>query len=80
MLDAGYGFPREKKVRLEKLTPLQGSCLTFLIWQTDSTTTHHRQPKEYASIRVVRCPDEITKTKIKNRTVENMKLLPNKSI
>jgi hypothetical protein len=72
ILDAGYGFPREKKVRKEKINAISSQLSNFLIWQTgrtDLTTTKC----QYAAVRVVGCPDEKTKNLLESRTIENMK-------
>jgi len=72
ILDAGYGFPREKKVRKEKINAISSQLSNFLIWQTgrtDLTTTEC----EYAAVRVIGCSDENTKKLLESRTIENMK-------
>ena len=84
ILDAGYGFPREKKVRKEKINAIASQLSNFLIWQTH----HHQQPQketdipneketaiphQYANVRVVGCSDENIKTLLENRTIDNMK-------
>jgi len=72
-----FSFSIFRKVRKEKINAIARQLSNFLIWQTESPTTHHKQQKEYAIVRVVGCPDESTKTLIENRTVENMKRLSN---
>jgi len=69
VLDAGYGFPREKKVRKEKLNAISSQLSNFLIWQTNLSKEDH----QYAIVRLVGCPDEKTKEFLENRTIENMK-------
>ena len=71
ILDAGYGFPREKKVRKEKINAISSQLSNFLIWQTGlaATTTEC----QYAAVQVVGCPDEKTKQILESRTIENMK-------
>jgi len=67
VLDAGFGFPREKKVRKEKINAISSQLSNFLVWQTGATAS------QYALVRVVGCPDENIKTLLENRTIENMK-------
>jgi hypothetical protein len=88
ILDAGYGFPREKKVRKEKINAIASQLSNFLIWQTNHHQHQQQQqqketdirnekettrPYQYANVRVVGCPDENIKTILENRTIENMK-------
>lgn len=73
LLDAGYGFPREKKVRKEKINAISSQLSNFLIWQTMGST---KTDCQFAVVRVVGCPDEKTKMLLENRTIENMKRAP----
>ena len=70
VLDAGYGFPREKKVRKEKINAISSQLSNFLVWQTGATGSAAYQ---YALVKVVGCPDENIKKLLENRTIENMK-------
>jgi hypothetical protein len=75
ILDAGYGFPREKKVRKEKINAISSQLSNFLVWQTGLTTATATTATECqsAAVRVVGCPDEKTKQILERRTIENMK-------
>jgi len=70
VLDAGYGFPREKKVRKEKINAIALQLSNFLTWQM-----HQQETYQYstASIKLVGCPDENIKILLENRTLENIK-------
>ena len=72
ILDAGYGFPREKKVRKEKINAISSQLSNFLIWQTGKTGLATKEC-QYAAVRVVGCPDENTSKLLESRTIENMK-------
>jgi hypothetical protein len=78
LLDAGYGFPREKKVRKEKINAISCQLSNFLIWQTKRTGLPTKEC-QYAMVRVVGCPDEKTKNLLESRTIENMKKCPSSS-
>ncbi len=67
VLDAGYGFPREKKVRKEKINAISSQLSNFLVWQTGAMSS------QYALVQVVGCPHDNIKTLLENRTIENMK-------
>ena len=73
VLDAGYGFPREKKVRKEKINAIASQLSNFLVWQTGRTDSTAGRGCKYALVRVVGCPDENTRKILENRTIENMK-------
>jgi len=70
VLDAGYGFPREKKVRKEKINAIALQLSNFLTWQMHQQETYHYST---ASIKLVGCPDENIKILLENRTLENIK-------
>lgn len=72
ILDAGYGFPREKKVRKEKINAISSQLSNFLIWQTRKSGLNTTEGQN-AIVRVVGCPDENTKELLERRTVENMR-------
>jgi len=72
ILDAGYGFPREKKVRKEKINAISSQLSNFLIWQTSEDVTKITENNN-AAVRVVGCPDENTNKLIKSRTIYNMR-------
>lgn len=73
VLDAGYGFPREKKVRKEKINAIASQLSNFLVWQIGPNGSAATNGYEYASVRVVGCPDQAVKNSLENRTIENMK-------
>lgn len=73
VLDAGYGFPREKKVRKEKINAIASQLSNFLVWQIGPNGSAATNGCEYALVKVVGCPDETVKTNLENRTIENMK-------
>lgn len=78
ILDAGYGFPREKKVRKEKINAIASQLANFLIWQQlhrqqQQQGRHHKHIYNHGIVQVVGCPDENIKFLLESRTIENMK-------
>lgn len=72
VLDAGYGFPREKKVRKEKINAIASQVSNFLVWQIAAAISTATE-RSCAVVKVVGCPDESIKTSLENRIMENMK-------
>ena len=74
LCDAGYGFPREKVPRREKVNAVASQLSNYLSWQTDDNTRSKRNNLPLAGIQVVGCPDEKTKIALEQRLLENMKI------
>ena len=64
--DAGYGFPREKKPRKEKILAIARQLVNFLEWQQQASTS----TDTLAHVRVVGCQDDEIKYLLENRTKE----------
>jgi hypothetical protein len=60
--DAGYGVPREKRPRQEKILAIARQLANFLIWQ------QVQEKDYYAAIKVVACQDESLKQALEERT------------
>jgi hypothetical protein len=64
--DAGFGFPREKKPRREKINAITRQLVNFLEWQI--SFSKQNPELEIAQIQLVGCPDEATKSVLEERT------------
>mmetsp|Transcript_30935 Transcript_30935/g.51483 ORF Transcript_30935/g.51483 Transcript_30935/m.51483 type:complete len:272 (+) Transcript_30935:304-1119(+) len=76
--DAGYGFPREKVPRKEKINAIAGQLSNFLKWQTAQQKTFADDADKknvqtaLACVRVVGCPDETSRSTLEARLLEKM--------
>ena len=64
LCDAGYGVPRENRPRKEKILAMARQLVNFLQWQEQQEPT-----REYATIKIVACPDECVKEALEERTL-----------
>lgn len=64
--DVGYGFPKEKKPRRERVNAVTRQIVNFLEWQVEATKND--PTKSLALLRVVGCQDEATKSVLEDRT------------
>jgi hypothetical protein len=74
--DCGYGFPREKKPRREKINAIVRQLVNFLEWQVEKLKKN--PVKNAAQIHVIGCSDETVKSVLVDRTIIllNAKELP----
>ena len=72
--DAGYGLPREKRPRKEKILAIASQLVNFLEWQLSSQSRTAKSSidaeKNLAQVRVVGCYDQETKSALESRTRE----------
>lgn len=64
--DAGYGFPRERKPRREKINAIARQLVNFLEWQI--SISRNRPDMEIAHVQFVGFPDEASKSALEERT------------
>ena len=64
--DVGYGFPKEKKPRREKINAVTRQIVNFLEWQVKEGKEDSN--KVLAAVKIVGCQDEATKLVLEERT------------
>jgi hypothetical protein len=89
LCDAGYGFPREKVPRKEKIYSIAGQLANFIQWQLscrqqkektsengdkDERRRKKRFSSNLAAVRVVGCPDETIRSTLETRILEKLSL------
>lgn len=70
--DVGYGFPNEKKPRREKVNAVTRQIVNFLEWQIEAAKSD--SSKSLATVEVVGCQDEATKSLLEDRMKTLLKL------
>jgi hypothetical protein len=71
--DAGYGFPKEKRPKKEKVNAVASQLSNFLAWQIRQRESGGSR-EQMAEVRVVGCPDEATRSILENKIAENLKV------
>ncbi|CAJ1953469.1 unnamed protein product [Cylindrotheca closterium] len=64
--DVGYGFPKEKKPRREKVNAVTRQIVNFLEWQVEASENDPNKP--LALVKVVGCHDNHTRSVLEDRT------------
>eukprot|EP00980_Cylindrotheca_fusiformis_P000840 scaffold221_cov120-Cylindrotheca_fusiformis.AAC.1 len=70
--DAGYGFPRERKPRQEKINAIARQIVNFLQWQI--SRLKEDPDIEVAQMQLVGCPDEATNRVLEERIKSLLKV------
>lgn len=70
--DVGYGFPKEKKPRREKVNAVTRQIANFLEWQIDVFNCDPK--KSLAIVKVVGCQDEAIKSVLEGRMKALLKI------
>ena len=69
--DMGYGIPKEKRPRKERLLAISKQIVNFVQWQQQQQVPEKQNP---ALIQIVGCPDKDTKSALQERIVQHLVL------
>jgi hypothetical protein len=72
--DAGYGFPREKVPRKEKINAIASQLSNFIQWQQKIFDEKNSSTTNLATVQIVGCPDETILSTLETRLLDHLSL------